>query len=136
MHEWALGDSVIRAAEKIRTEQGLNKIGSITVVLGEVQEITPEVFIEIFEEMKRQYEGFEKTELILEREDAELRCRNCGEIFGFNRQELSFEISENIHFVPETLGFYIKCPSCKSEDFEIVKGRGVYIKEIEGFTNR
>ncbi|MDR1727242.1 MAG: hydrogenase nickel incorporation protein HypA [Acidobacteriota bacterium] len=134
MHEWALSDGMVRAAHKIKMERGLKEVVSITVVLGEVQDIAPDIFTEIFDEVKRQQDGFEGTKLVLEREPAEFRCHQCGEAFHFDRGLLPHEISENIHFVPETLRVYIRCPACQSEDFEIVKGRGIYIKEIVGET--
>ncbi|MDR0842084.1 MAG: hydrogenase nickel incorporation protein HypA [Acidobacteriota bacterium] len=135
MHEWALSDGMVRAAQKIRTEQGLKEVVSITVVLGEIQDIAPDIFKEIFDEVKRQHDGFAETKLVLERELAELRCHQCGEVFRLERDKLPHEISENIHFVPETLRVYIQCPVCGSEDFEILKGRGIYMKEIEGLTD-
>jgi len=132
MHEWALSDSVLRAADAVKKEQGLKTISAVTVVLGEVQDIAPGVFKEIFDELKLQRKGLEKAGLKIETEPAAFDCNNCGAHFNFNRDSLPHETAENIHFMPETLRFYINCPKCKSQDFKISAGRGVYIKEIEG----
>ena len=132
MHEWALSDSVARAAEAVQKEKGLKTISSVTVVLGEVQDIAPDVFKEIFDELKLQHKGLEKTKLKIETERAAFACNNCGALFNFDRKKLPHETAEDIHFMPETLRFYIACPKCKSADFKIAAGRGVYIKEIEG----
>ena len=132
MHEWALSDSVASAAEAVKKEKKLKTVASITVVLGEVQDIEPEIFKEIFDELKLQRKGLEKTELKIETEHAEFECINCGARFNFDRKKLPHETAEDIHFMPETLRFYINCPKCKSPDFKITAGRGVYIKEIEG----
>ena len=35
-------------------------------------------------------------------------------------------------FLPEMAHTYLKCPKCKSPDFDIIAGRGVYIKNIIG----
>ncbi|MCL2888402.1 MAG: hydrogenase nickel incorporation protein HypA [Elusimicrobia bacterium] len=132
MHEWALSDSVARAAAAVKKEKGLKTVSAVTVVLGEVQDIAPEVFKENFDELKKSHKGLEKTELKIETERAAFDCNNCGAHFNFDRSKLPHETAEDIHFMPETLRFYITCPKCKSQDFKISAGRGVYIKEIEG----
>ncbi|WP_428897388.1 hydrogenase nickel incorporation protein HypA/HybF [Parelusimicrobium proximum] len=132
MHEWALSDSVAHAAAAIKKEQNFNKIDKIVVVLGSLQNIAPKVFKEIFDEVKKQHEGIEDTEMALEFEDAELKCNVCGTEFPLKRDELSDNTLESIHFVPETARLYIKCPKCASADFAVIKGRGLYIKEVEG----
>jgi hydrogenase nickel incorporation protein HypA/HybF len=42
------------------------------------------------------------------------------------------ENAEAIHFVPEIAYVYIRCPNCKSPDFEIMQGRGVWLERIRG----
>ncbi len=39
---------------------------------------------------------------------------------------------ESIHFIPEVAHTYIKCPKCGSPDFEIIKGRGIWLEKIKG----
>ena len=39
---------------------------------------------------------------------------------------------EAIHFVPESAHAFLRCPACKSPDFEISKGRGVWVERITG----
>jgi len=132
MHEWALSDSVARAALAVKKEQKLKNVSLVTVVLGEVQDIEPKIFKEIFDELKLQYSGLEKTKLKIETERAAFECNSCAARFDFDRSKLPHETAEDIHFLPETLRFYIKCPKCGAQDFKITAGRGVYIKEIEG----
>lgn len=131
MHEWALSDSVVNSARKLLTENKYKTITKITVVLGQVQNIAPRAFTEIFDEIKKQYPGMEHTELVLETEDALFKCNKCGAEFPLFRDNLQHEVSESIHFVPETAAIFLSCPSCGSKDFAILKGRGLYIKEIE-----
>jgi hydrogenase nickel incorporation protein HypA/HybF len=40
--------------------------------------------------------------------------------------------TEAIHFMPEIAHIYIRCPQCKSPDFDIIQGRGVQVGVIEG----
>lgn len=132
MHEWALSDSVAHAAAALLKENKLKTIEEITVVLGQVQDISAKVFKEIFDEVKLQHPGVENALLKLEQEDGLFKCNNCGFEFGFDRDTLEHNTAEDIHFLPETLRLYIKCPKCGSQDFNIVKGRGLYIKDIKG----
>ena len=132
MHEWALSDSVAAAASATAKEKNIKKVSSITVVLGEVQNIAPDVFSEIFDEVKKQHERTQDVKLIIEKENALLKCNRCGAEFSLNRKKLSHEKLEDIHFVPEIAVSYVSCPKCKSKDFTVLKGRGLYIKELEG----
>ncbi|HIE44278.1 MAG TPA: hydrogenase nickel insertion protein HypA, partial [Candidatus Omnitrophica bacterium] len=66
-------------------------------------------------------------------EKALLRCRTCGEEWGFEkrRDRLDMVKLESIHFLPEAAKAYLRCPCCKSPDFEVAKGRGIWIEEIK-----
>lgn len=132
MHEWALSDATAAACAGVLKKEGFKKITGVTVVLGEVQNISPRAFTGIFDEVKKQYKGVEEAVLKLETEKAKFKCNNCGAEFGMKRDSLPHEQAEAIHFVPETASLYIKCPSCGSADFSVLEGRGLYIKEAEG----
>lgn len=132
MHEWALSDSIASAARDVLKAENLKKVDEVTVVLGEVQNIAKKVFADIFNDVKKNYEGVENAVLIIEDEPASFTCLNCGNVFGLKREELNHETSEAIHFLPEMSKLYIKCPKCASSDFKITQGRGVFIKEIKG----
>ena len=135
MHEWALAEAVISTALKAAERERLKRITRIRIKMGELQQID----IEIFESLLKEIIQFEspllkKTEIELEKESAILKCRVCEHqwAFGDALEGLSDEDSELIHFVPEMAHVYIRCPTCKSPDFEVVKGRGVWIDSIEG----
>jgi len=50
----------------------------------------------------------------------------------FKKKELNEDASEAIHFIPEIAHTYIKCPKCRSPDFEVLQGRGVWLESIKG----
>ncbi len=135
MHEWALADGVVSTALKAAEKEGLNKITKIKIKIGEVQQIEIEVFrFALQEVIKPQKALLKDTEIEIGTDKAILKCRNCGHEWAFSdaMKKLSEEESESIHFVPEVAHVYIRCPSCKSPDFELMKGRGVWIESIEG----
>ena len=130
MHEWALAEGVISTARKFAEENGLTKVTEVVVVIGELQQVEHDVLEFAFEQLKTKL--FEEAKFVLKAEPAKFKCRNCGHEWTFKAQELSEDISEAIHFVPEMAHVYIKCTECGSPDFEVSKGRGVWLATIKG----
>jgi len=77
---------------------------------------------------------FEDVTFKLEIEPAGFKCMNCSHewLFSDVKKNLDDDETESIHFIPETAHVFLKCPNCKSPDFEIVKGRGIWVDSIEG----
>lgn len=135
MHEWALAEAVISTALKVSRKERFKEIVELKVKMGELQQIDLSVFEFAFKEIaKSQSSALKKVNIGIEIEKATLRCRVCGNLWAFNdiTQELSKDESESIHFIPEMAHVYIRCPRCGSPDFEVIKGRGVWIESIEG----
>jgi len=135
MHEWALAEAVISTVSKTAREQGLGEIAEIRIKLGQLQQIEADIFEFALKEIGQSRKTlFKNVKIQLQEEKAVLKCRACGQkwMFGDNMKELDHERSEAIHFVPETAHAYIRCPECKSPDFEVLKGRGVWIDSITG----
>ncbi|HLN88846.1 MAG TPA: hydrogenase/urease maturation nickel metallochaperone HypA, partial [Candidatus Binatia bacterium] len=61
-----------------------------------------------------------------------LKCRVCNTTWSLDLEKLDKTTAEAIHFVPEVVHTYIKCPHCGSPDFEIVTGRGVWLENVKG----
>lgn len=135
MHEWALVDAVLCAASSAAKENGLRTVDEVVAVLGELQAIDGKAFSSIFSDLRENYAPvFSKASLVLEIAPAVLSCKACGKDFSFaeGRAALKHEEKEAVHFVPDLARVFIKCPFCKSPDFTIKQGRGVYLKEIRG----
>lgn len=134
MHEWALVDAILAAADKLMKENTIKQVDEIVVVLGELQNVDEEGFREIFNNLKLTYdETFDKTEVLFETEPAKFTCLSCKKEFSKKElHEITHNQSESIHFIPELARVFMKCPSCGSPDFKITAGRGVYLKEIRG----
>ena len=135
MHEFALAEGVIATALEAAEKGGIRRIRRIVVTIGELQQIEKELFAQILDEMMPEaYEQLNGVEIELREETAEFQCRVCGERFDFSgaKGELDEEEAEAIHFIPELAHTYLSCPKCGSPDFEVVKGRGVWIEAVEG----
>ncbi len=126
MHEWALAEAVV---EYVLRVSGSGTIVKLTLGLGELQAIDEEVFRFALNELFREW-GVSVEELNIVREECVLRCRVCGHVWRLKDVGLSDDVREAIHFVPEVIHSYLKCPKCGSRDFEVIGGRGVSVKEV------
>ncbi|HOJ86677.1 MAG TPA: hydrogenase nickel incorporation protein HypA [Elusimicrobiales bacterium] len=120
MHEWALAESVIKTINEKKEFVGKKVI----VYMGELQAIDMEVFKFAMEEILKQNKKKINYKIVVE--ESEFKCNSCGKDFSMSEvKKKSEEEKENIHFIPEMVKAFVKCPKCKSIDFEIIKGRGV-----------
>jgi hydrogenase nickel incorporation protein HypA/HybF len=130
MHEWALAEAVIAAALEIAEKEGLKEISEINIRIGELQQIEEDIFEFALSNLKS--DKLKNAKIVISTAKAEFRCRICGTKWFFEKNKVSEDMAEAIHFVPEVAHTYIKCPSCGSPDFEIVEGRGVWLENIKG----
>ncbi len=130
MHEWALAEAVIMSVVEYAKSRGASGVKRVVVSLGELQAVDKEILSFALEEL-RKGASIHIDEFVLEDEEAAFRCRACG--FEWRLRDvgdLGEEIREYIHFVPEVVHTYLRCPKCGSPDFEVVRGRGIKIKEV------
>jgi hydrogenase nickel incorporation protein HypA/HybF len=130
MHEWALAEAVIAAVSEVAEKEELKEVTEVKIKIGEMQHIEQEIFD--FALLQLKPAKFERARFETETERAELKCRACGHKWQFNKNELDNDSVEAIHFIPEVAHTYIKCPVCASPDFDITKGRGVWLKTVKG----
>ncbi len=113
-------------------ENKIKDVSGVTVRLGELQQID----MEIFEFSLKEIAGLEKMKLDIkiETEKALLRCMVCGNEWDISGapKGIGEDEAEFIHFVPDVAHVYLRCPGCKSPDFEILRGRGVRVESIRG----
>ena len=134
MHEFALAEAVMTTALQAADRERLDRILAIRVRIGELQRIKKDVFAFALKEMLPAAEPrLAATEMTLEIEPARFRCRACDRAFTLAEAgEQGADEAEAIHFVPELAHAFLRCPGCRSADFEVTGGRGVSIDAIEG----
>jgi len=130
MHEWALAEAVIFSALEFSKENKLKKISEITVALGELQQIDTEVFDFALKEIIKS-KGLE-FKVNMRKKKSLLKCKRCNHEWNFQPGKLEEQEKESIHFIPELVHDYQRCPECGSPDFKILKGRGVWLDSIKG----
>jgi hydrogenase nickel incorporation protein HypA/HybF len=130
MHEWALAEAVIAAATQTAEKERLEEVTEVKIKVGELQQIEQDILE--FALLQLKTGKLEKAKFCIETAKAELRCRVCGHKWVFGKEKLDKNTAEAIHFVPEVAHTYIKCPKCRSPDFEILEGRGIWLETIKG----
>jgi hydrogenase nickel incorporation protein HypA/HybF len=130
MHEWALAEAILASAKEIAEKENLKEIAEVTIKVGELQQVEPNILRFALSQMKT--EIFKNAKFHILKAKSTLKCRVCGTTWQFNLKKLDKTTAEAIHFVPEVAHTYIKCPKCGSPDFEIVSGRGVWLENIKG----
>jgi hydrogenase nickel incorporation protein HypA/HybF len=101
--------------------------------LGELQQIDPELFESALQQLLRQKgELLRHAQIELEVEPASFRCRVCRREWGFDEARLAPEEAEFVHFVPEVAHVYMRCPGCGSPDFEVIRGRDLWLASLRG----
>jgi hydrogenase nickel incorporation protein HypA/HybF len=130
VHEWALAEAIVNYVLSEASRIGVNSAEKIVLKLGVLQSIDREILDFSLKELFKM-NNFSVKEIKYIDEPVRLRCRRCGYEWSINVSELDETIRESIHFVPETVYSFFKCPRCGSRDFEIVSGRGIRIEEIK-----
>jgi hydrogenase nickel incorporation protein HypA/HybF len=130
MHEWALAEAVIKAAQQIAEKEKLKEIREVNIRIGELQQVERGIFRFALSQLKPVL--FKNAKFRIATAKTKLKCRVCDHTWLFRKTKLNEDIAEAIHFVPEVAHSYIKCPKCESPDFEVSEGRGVWLENIKG----
>ncbi len=132
MHEWSLAEAVVETVLKIAKEENAEKIIEVDIVVGVLQSIDMEAFRFALTEISRDT-PMKDAKINIEFEEPTFKCRVCGNEWSFTdiKNKLGEDEIEAIHFIPDLAHTFISCPKCGSPDFEILRGRGVYLRSIK-----
>lgn len=125
VHEWALAESIIYYL----MDQGYRRIKVLKIKLGLLQGIDKEILSFSLGELASM-NNLEIGSVVIEEEEPLLKCNTCGYTWSIPASALSEEEREAVHFVPEAINAFTKCPRCGSRDFTVVKGRGISSIEV------
>ena len=114
MHELGVAFHVIREVNGIAKENGVGKINSVTLQLGEVSTVIPEYLTDVWQWAVKKETVLKDAELKIERIDAVTFCEDC-------RREYP------------TVRYGKTCPYCSGGNTYLVRGNEFIIKEIEVF---
>lgn len=111
MHEIGILYSAAEAASKCAKENGLEEIHVISLELGELAGVLPNIFTEYFDYVKAQFPMLKNAEMELKTVPGEALCNECGTMYNVMKNEG-------------------KCPNCSSAAKKILSGRDVRLMSI------
>ncbi len=112
MHEIAIVEDMFRIIKKVAEEENLQRIDKVHFTIGKMMQIVPGIFKFAFDAAKENTIAA-KSELELEFLPVKMKCRACNH---------TFLIEHNV----------FHCPVCKGTETDLVQGRELLIKSIEG----
>lgn len=113
MHEVSIAVDLQKIILEVADKHKLNKVSTINIQFGEMVQIIPDIFQSAFKEVCRGSLS-EGAEVKIEILPVKIKCVRC-----FSELEiLKYD--------------YYTCKKCNSTDIEIIQGKEVLIKSIEG----
>jgi len=113
VHELGVVIEVVKTVEEFARQNGLTKIDTIVLQLGELSSMIPKYIEDCF---PAAVDGtsLEETKLKIEILPGNALCKDCSKVYNFLEEKG-------------------KCPSCGSKALELLSGREFLIKEVIGF---
>jgi len=130
LHEFSLVEGIIQAVQEAAGDGG-GRVKSFKVQVGELAQFDIRLIRELLVELKKGTR-LEDARAIVVRERAKVKCLSCGSEWSFDDVvgPLQRDEREMVHFMPELLSSYSKCPSCSKNYLEIEEGRSVRVTEV------
>jgi len=111
MHELGIVVKVLEQVDALAKEYGAEKILKVTMEVGEVSSIVPDLFTDAFDWAKKKTDFAREAELEMILIEGRTYCQTCGETY-------------------KTTDHGKKCPHCGSYDTYLLTGDQVVIKDI------
>ena len=112
MHELGVVFHCIKEINAIAAENGVDRISSVTIQIGEVSTVIPYYFEDCWNWAVKKETVLKDASVVIEKIDAMTHCNGCGQNYP-------------------TVEYGIKCPYCGSDDTFLVTGNEIMIKEIQ-----
>jgi hydrogenase nickel insertion protein HypA len=130
LHEFSLVEGIIQSVEELAATNE-KQVKSVSVRVGELAQFDLRMIRELLTELKKGT-PLEGARFGVRVEKAKVKCLNCKKewTFGDVLGQLSNDEKEVVHFFPEILSTYSRCPSCHKNYLEIEEGRSVRIAEV------
>jgi hydrogenase nickel incorporation protein HypA/HybF len=112
MHEIRIAEDLSAIVLETAGKENLSQVTKVNISFGQMIQIVPDIFEFAFREMVRSTVA-QEAEVNIEIVPVKMKCTNCGS---------DFQVKEN----------RFACNICRSTDLEIIQGRELFIKSIEG----
>ncbi len=138
MHEWALAQSIAATIAGEVEKSGLREVLKVDVRVGELQQIDLDIFRFVMEKVLKTYDLPMDMRCVAVSKDKSIpKCRVCGAEWSFSESPDKLIGNDEGGVacpVRDAARVRPRCPRCGSPDFDILRGRGVWVESIEGET--
>ena len=110
MHELSIVESMVKTADSFAKEREIKSVSYITVQIGALTGVIPHYLTMYYADVSKGT-VLEGSELKIEEVAAEAFCRSCGEVF---------DPTNETHC----------CPACGADNYELLHGKELTIKEM------
>jgi len=110
MHEMGVVLNIVSEAEKVARENDAEAVGRLVLQIGELTGVVPR-YVQDCYPGAIENTVLAKSELIIEIVPGNGICKECNKVYNLLEQDF-------------------KCPKCGGEDWEVLSGRELMIKEI------
>jgi hydrogenase nickel incorporation protein HypA/HybF len=121
MHEMSVATSLIEEILSNLKDLKVNKVEAVTLVIGELAFISETQLEFCYDLLKKEHEVLKGSTLVMEKEEAEVECQECGYSGGLGTVDEPVDHRMMMSFM---------CPKCGGT-FDILKGRGMILKKIQ-----
>ena len=111
MHELGIVMNVLEQADAVAAENNAEKVLQVTMEVGEVSSVVPELFIDAFNWAKKKTRFLQEAALEMIIIEGRTYCKNCGETY-------------------KTTAYGKECPHCGSFETYLLTGDQVIIKDL------
>ena len=111
MHELGIVVKVLEQVDEVAEQYNAEKILKVTMEVGEVSTIVPDLFTDAFDWAKKRTKFAQDAELEMILIEGRTYCQSCGETY-------------------KTTEYGKKCPHCGSDETYLLTGDQVVIKDI------
>ena len=130
MHELSLVQGIIDSVQETSKQRG-GKVLSFEVRVGELAQFDLRLVRQLLNELKTGT-PLKNAKVVVRVEKSKVKCSSCGSVWRFKDvvRPMSGDEREVVHFFPELLNSYTRCPSCSKSYLEIEEGRSVRIASV------
>ena len=117
MHELSVVEKFVETVDAFAADREISKVKMVSLIIGRHTGVLPE-YVRMYYPDVCEGTRLEGSELIIEESPVECFCRNCGNVY-------QPPLSEDHHLDPD-----MTCPDCGQEDFQVLSGEELTVKEI------
>jgi len=145
MHEWKLASGVVSSLLDYARSRGGARIISATVKVGTLSMIDPQIMREALVMISKEA-GIEDVEFKVERAETHFTCMKCNTDWTF--EDVEEDVRANVpddllisdesgdkdvpmHYFPELVHAWMRCPKCGSRDYRMTGASGVILEKVE-----